>query len=99
MVVFHVILPHTIEKSTAYLSTFTLRNQEFTEDKRRKILNMIKIFGGFLKFLEKLNSMLFYLNGAYYHLSKRLTSVLYVSASMVSPCLKKYPISKFNNGF
>lgn len=78
MVVFHVILPHTIDKSTAYLTTLTQRNQALNDVKKQKILIVIKIFGGFLKFLEKFNSILFYLNGAYYHISKRLTNLLYL---------------------
>ena len=52
-----------------------------SSDRRQKIEIVFTAVEKTLSFVEKLNVCLFYLNGVYYHVSKRLTGVNYVKYS------------------
>ena len=50
-----------------------------SNQRREQILNLIPIIEESFQFLHKFHLIVFYLNGNYYHLSKRLTQIRYIS--------------------
>lgn len=72
------VLIDSLKKFEKCLSTQT-EESTLKENARHTIIKLSRNLRNIVPFLHKLHKAVFYLNGAYYHVGKRLTSTKYVS--------------------